>query len=204
MINPTVHLRICLSTHQRDCLFFPPIEHPPPLFTGILLLIEFPRWNFIPDTALFFSLPFPLIVLSRETISQTSFLAGFLSARLTHRVPFRPTPLSLSFFSDNTFMHTQGSWIKRRWTKSWAKKRDTLFPKRIEHAQQSSFHLEARPTCVECNRAASWRIHPQRRLFAPQRRNTRDSWRETLHLAFTADLCRLLCEWNDESVRTFS
>lgn len=102
------HSRICLSIHQRWLPFFFHGRKPPP---GILLLIEFPRWNFIPDIALSPSLP--LVVLSRETISQPSFLTGFLSkARLTLS-SFPPyvsslMPAPVSCFSDNrSFMQSR-------------------------------------------------------------------------------------------------
>jgi len=48
---------------------------------GILLLIEFPRWNFIPGATLF------LAVLSRESISPPSFLA---SSRFIPSLHLRP------------------------------------------------------------------------------------------------------------------
>lgn len=143
MINPTVHLRICLSIHQRDCLF-PPIEHPPPPLHCITFnwipAMKFHPWH----CSLFLCPFFPYCIKSRD------HFAAILSRRLSLNSP-HPNVSLFAYASITqrllrqclrTFVHThQTFWIKRSWTKSWEKKRDTLFPKWIGYAQQSSFHL---------------------------------------------------------------
>lgn len=101
--------------------FFPPSSLLSPPLHWYITFNWIPAMKFHPrhcSLSLFFSLPSSLIVLSRETILQPSFLAGLLSARLTPCIPSMPVPVS--FCSDNcTFMYTRRAlWIKRSWTKS--------------------------------------------------------------------------------------
>lgn len=150
MINPTVHLRICLSIHQRDCLFFPPIEHHLSHFTCILLLIEFPRWNFIPQHCSLFLSPFPP---PPHCIKSRDHFAAILSHRLslssTH--PRRPcVPFRLSLYHSASFQTLAAPSCTRvgllnitQLGKVTTKKRDTPFPKRIRYAQQFPFYLKA-------------------------------------------------------------
>jgi len=64
--GPFAYLLIYPSAWMAFFSGEPGSSNPP----GILLLIEFPRWNFIPGATLF------LAVLSRESISPPSFLAS--------------------------------------------------------------------------------------------------------------------------------
>lgn len=189
MINPTVHLRICLSIHQRDCLFFPPIEHHLSHFTGILLLIEFPRWNFIPNTALFFSLPFSLIVLSRETILQPFPFSPVsqLDSPPSPLRPFSPKSVSLSFFSDNrsTFMYTRRAFEYNAVGQSHDEETRHAVSKMDPVCAAISILLESTSMCMECSRAAGWRIHPNvdcLRLSIVTRNSYRDTKYYTLLL----------------------
>lgn len=109
---------------------------------------------------LFFSFAFSLIVLSRETISQPSFLTGFLSAQLTLCVPscLRLVP-DFSFFSDNCILiYTRRAFLSTMQS-SKITARHTVF-KMDQICATTLILLGSTSTCMECSRAAGWRIHP--------------------------------------------
>jgi len=147
-----------------------------------------------------FSLPFSLIVLSRETILQSSFLADFLLARLTLYIPFHlrlyqsassQTIIPWCTRAPSFLNKMQSSQVTTR-------KRNTSFSKRIEYAQQPSFYWKAflRARNAGALQAEDLQATSQRRLFVSQylMRNTRNSYSDRdLALYFHADLCTSSC-----------
>lgn len=190
MINPTIHLRICLSIHQRDCLFSPhQVTSSSSLSLHcILLLIEFPRWNFIPDATLFVSSLFLFrfflyCIKSRDHF--TAILSRRLSLGSTHPLrPFLSTPVpDFSFFSDNcTLVHTRRAFLSTMQSDKITA-RHTVF-KMDQVCATTLILLRSTSTCMECSRAARWRIHPNADCLRLNivTRNTRNSYSDTRYL----------------------
>jgi len=146
MINSTIHLRICLSIHQRDCLFslHQATSSSSPSLHCILLLIEFPRWNFIPDATLFASSLFlfrffPYCIKSRNHF--TAILSRQLSLGSTH--PFRSLLVYIcTLVSSQTIVPSYTCvglfWVQCSRTKS---RRDTSFSKWMESSMCNNSHF---------------------------------------------------------------